>query len=252
MNFNHIDLLRRVLSTLPNFLKTEQIDWPEKTKGTQKQWLENMSMAKSQNCGALCCDIQILKLISHFLNRHIIIYPVFPSPDDKFIIPPSQNTKRNPIEAINNINSTFEPFYLLLYSDVPSTTQHYLSIRPRSEQTAFKIPPSPPPPLTKAPPSTALLAAAPEETKTVNGKSRSIISKEAIGRNNSNEKYDIDKSTITTTTTALKRQISNEIEEISEFKKKLRRASGSAPPTPKKDFFWANWDFMDIKKASDR
>ena len=247
MNFNHKDLLRRVLSTLPNFLKTEQIDWPEKTKGTQKQWLENMSMAKSQNCGALCCDIQILKLISHFLNRHIIIYPVFPSPDDKFIIPPSQNTKRNPIEAINNINSTFEPFYLLLYSDVPSTTQHYLSIRPRSEQTTFKIPPSPPP-LTKA---TPLLAAA-EETKTVNGKSRSIISKEAIGRNNSNEKYDIEKSTITTTTTALKRQISNEIEEISEFKKKLRRASGSTPPTPKKDFFWANWDFVDIKKASDR
>ena len=163
MNFNHIDLLQTVLSTLPNFLKTEQIDWPEKTKGTQKQWLENMSMAKSQNCGALCCDIQILKLISHFLNRHIIIYPVFPSPDDKFIIPPSQNTKRNPIEAINNINSTFEPFYLLLYSDVPSTTQHYLSIRPRSEQTTFKIPPSPPP-LTKAPP---LLAAA-EEKKTIN------------------------------------------------------------------------------------
>merc|ERR1712183_391528 len=63
MNFNHKELLERVLSTLPNFLKTEQIDWPEKTKGTQKQWLENMSMAKSQNCGALCCDIQILKLM---------------------------------------------------------------------------------------------------------------------------------------------------------------------------------------------
>ena len=105
-------------------------------------------------------------------------------------------------------------------------------------------------PLTKAPP--LLAAASTEETKTVNGKSRSIISKEAIGRNNSNEKYNIDKSTITATTTALKRQISNEIEEVSEFKKKLRRASGSAPPTLKKDFFWANWDFMDIMKASDR
>ena len=232
MNFDHKDLLRRVLSTLPNFLKTEQIDWPEKTKGTQKQWLANMSMAKSENCGALCCDIQILKLISHFLNRHIIIYPVFPSPDDKFIIPPSQNSKRpagNPLEALNN-TSTFEPFYLLLYSDVPTkATQHYLSIRPRSEQITFKIPS--PPPLTKAPVPVPF-----EESSTT-------ISKE-VGNSSKNDKN--------CNSTTLKRQLSNEIEVVSDFKKKLRRASGSSPPTPKKDFFWANWNFVDIYKASDR
>ena len=229
MNFNHKELLERVLAILPYFLKTEQIDWPEKTKGTKEQWSKNMRMTKSENCGALCFDSQILQLISHFLNRHIIIYPVFPSPDDSFIIPPSQDKRPGkPSEALNI--STFEPFYLLLYSDVPTATQHYLSIRPRSEQITFKIPS--PPPLTKAP------AVSPEKDSKVSGIATSTISKEVDTKKNKNS--------------PLKRQISNDIEEVTEFKKKLRYASGSASTAPKKDFFWANWDFENIYKACNR
>ena len=114
-------LREKVTALLIPLFSGSGFEWDEEGMGPKEDWIVDMAKSKKY------VDHYFLELISEFLNRQIVIYPLFDNEgwiDGKMVINPYTQKKPNGTE----------PLYLLYFSElVFEDGAHYQSIRPKPD-----------------------------------------------------------------------------------------------------------------------
>ena len=114
-------LREKVTALLIPLISGSGFEWDEAGMGPKENWIVDMAKSKKY------VDHYFIELISEFLNRQIVIYPLFDNEgwkDGKMVINPYTQKKPNGTE----------PLYLLYFSElVFEDGAHYQSIRPKPD-----------------------------------------------------------------------------------------------------------------------
>ena len=119
-NTHHLTLRAMIVNSLKTLPSNRNLEWPISNNpidGNRETWSEKMRQS-----GVFCDDI-FLQVASNFLNRTLILVPVFAE---------EGHNERGEIIKSPAIDLGFEPFYILYYSEIRFEVGHFQSIRPNS------------------------------------------------------------------------------------------------------------------------
>ena len=121
-DFDINEFRQLIVNFLDENIQNNHIEWISGDGyGSKSEWVKKMS-------ANAWCDEVFLRLVAIFLNRRIIVYPIFGKKLNHSIIVPHESCDCDKSEQNEN-----DPLTLLYYEEAHFAGSHYQSIRPKNK-----------------------------------------------------------------------------------------------------------------------